>query len=253
MREYGKVSPQFWIGKTGKALRGNPNAQLLALYLMTSPHANMIGVYPCPIVYMAHETGMTIEGASEALRCLIEVDFCTFDADDEYVFVHEFAAHQVGESLDPKDKRCKGVENELFKVPKNQCWQAFTARYAVSYNLQIPAEKASHSEAPSKPLASQEQKQEQKQNIDLPRVRVAAPDGVGDETWKAFLAVRKAKKAPMSELALVGIKREAEKAGWSLEAALSESVTRGWSAFKADWVAGKGETPERSSALVGAI
>lgn len=163
VRDYGKVSPQFWIGRTGKALRGNPEAQLLALYLMTSPHANMIGVYHCPVAYMAHETGLTIEGASKALQSLIEADFCTFDAEDEYVFVHQFALHQVGESLAASDKRCKGVENELAKVPKNQCWQAFRARYAVPFNLPTVGQNTSPSEAPSEALASQKQKQKQKQ------------------------------------------------------------------------------------------
>lgn len=163
MRDYGKVSPQFWIGRTGKALRGNAEAQVLALYLMTSPHANMIGVYHCPIAYMAHETGLTIEGASKALASLIEADFCTFDADDEYVFVHQFALHQVGESLLPTDKRCKGVENELAKVPKNQCWQSFRARYAEPYNLPIPTQSARPLEAPSEPLGSQKQEQKQEQ------------------------------------------------------------------------------------------
>lgn len=170
MREYGKVSPQFWVGRTGKALRGNAEVQVLALYLMTSPHANMIGVYHCPIAYMAHETGLSIEGASKALQSLIDANFCTFDVVDEYVFVHQFALHQVGESLTPTDKRCKGVENELARVPKNQCWQAFKARYAGPYNLPIDVQSASPIEAPSGPLASQKQKQkqEQKQNIDAP-------------------------------------------------------------------------------------
>jgi hypothetical protein len=163
MRDYGKVSPQFWIGRTGKSLRGNAEAQVLALYLMTSPHANMIGVYHCPIAYMAHETGLSIEGASKALQSLIEADFCTFDAVDEYVFVHQFALHQIGESLLPSDKRCKGIENELAKVPKNQCWQAFRARYAVLYHLPLPTQNTSPSEAPSEPHRSQKQEQEQKQ------------------------------------------------------------------------------------------
>lgn len=178
MRDYGKVSPQFWIGRTGKALRGNPEAQLLALYLMTSPHANMIGVYHCPIAYMAHETGLTIEGASKALQSLIEADFCTFDGVDEYVFVHQFALHQVGESLAPSDKRCKGVENELAKVPKNQCWQAFRARYAVPYNLPAPAQNASPIEAPSEGLGSQKQKQKQEQ-------KYSSPIGDGDKSAEA--------------------------------------------------------------------
>jgi hypothetical protein len=68
MRDFGKVNPQFWIGSTGKRLRGNPEAQLVALYLMTCPHANMIGVFHCPILYISHETGLPLEGASKGLR-----------------------------------------------------------------------------------------------------------------------------------------------------------------------------------------
>ncbi|MFT3789627.1 MAG: hypothetical protein QM741_00825 [Rudaea sp.] len=61
MRDYGKVSPQFWIGKTGKRLRGNLEAQIVAMYLMTAPAASMTGVYYCPLVSIAHETGLDAE------------------------------------------------------------------------------------------------------------------------------------------------------------------------------------------------
>jgi hypothetical protein len=188
VREYGKVSPQFWIGRTGKALRGNPDAQIVALYLMTSPHANMIGVFHCPIAYIAHETGLTIEGASKGLRSLIEADFCTYDDDAEYVCVHEFAAYQVGDSLDPLDKRCKGVENELAKVPKGPCHQAFRARYAVPFNLPIPTEAGkpprSPSKAPSMPEAGAGARTEDKPPI--------PPKGGKSIGLSAWLAERKA-------------------------------------------------------------
>ena len=45
MRDYSKVSAQFWVGKTGRALSGDMQTQVVAMYLMTSPHANMIGVF----------------------------------------------------------------------------------------------------------------------------------------------------------------------------------------------------------------
>ena len=60
MRDYAKVSPQFWIGKTGKAIKkAGPEATIVALYLMTCPHANMIGLYYVPLMYIAHETGLS--------------------------------------------------------------------------------------------------------------------------------------------------------------------------------------------------
>jgi hypothetical protein len=58
MREYARVSPQIWLGETGRKLRGYPEAQIVAYYLLSSPHANMIGLYYLPIIYLAHETGL---------------------------------------------------------------------------------------------------------------------------------------------------------------------------------------------------
>jgi len=177
MRDYGKVSSQFWTGKTGKSLRGNAETQLLALYLVTSPHANMIGVYHCPIMYMAHETGMTIEGASKALQSLIEAGFCTFDEDDEVIWVHEMAAHQIGLGLSPKDKRVKGVQKQFANISQSLIRRGFWERYREEFHLGNLGQKASPLEAPSKPLASQEQEQEQEQeqNTHTPSKILTAP------------------------------------------------------------------------------
>lgn len=62
------------------------------------------------------------------------------------------------------------------------------------------------------------------------------PDTVSEQVWSDFLKQRKAIKAPLTETALKAIIREADKAGWTLEAALIESSARGWRAFKAEWV-----------------
>lgn len=171
MRDYGIVSPQFWIGATGKSLRGCPEAQVLALYLMTSPHANMIGVFHCPVLYMAHETGLGIEGASKALARLIEAEFCRYDETTEEVFVVRMAAYQIGETLDPKDKRCIGVARELEKVSSEQLRIGFRARFSVAFNLPNsyikPAPTTSPIEAPSKPLRSQDQDQEHEQDTSV--------------------------------------------------------------------------------------
>lgn len=67
----------------------------------------------------------------------------------------------------------------------------------------------------------------------------AKPDGVSDQTWIDFVHHRKAKRAPVSETAMANIRREAAIAGWSLEAAIAETVARGWQSFKAEFVAPK--------------
>jgi len=63
-----------------------------------------------------------------------------------------------------------------------------------------------------------------------------APVSVDKSVWEDFMKIRKAKRAPMTATALEAIKREAGKAGWSLNDAIKECVTRGWQGFKADWV-----------------
>lgn len=164
MRDYGKVAPQFWTGATGRKLKeAGPEAVIVAMYLMTSPHANMIGLYYLPKLYLAHETGLGMEGASKGLASAIEAGFCDYDEASEHVFVFAMVRFQVSESLKVEDKRCKGIENELAKVPKGALRKRFFDLYGEAFHLTSQPVKASPYEAPSKALASQEQEQEQEQ------------------------------------------------------------------------------------------
>ena len=71
------------------------------------------------------------------------------------------------------------------------------------------------------------------------RVNTDLPEGVSEQTWIDFKALRNAKKSPLTPRALEGIAKEAMKAGMSLEAALRECCARGWTGFKAEWTRSK--------------
>ncbi len=146
MRDYSKVSSSFWTGDTGRQLRGDSQAQVVALYLMTSPHANMIGVFHCPMIYIAHDTGSSLQGASKALLRLIEGGFCRYDEDAELVWVVEMAKFQVGESLKLADNRVKDVQKQFCAIGNSLIKQEFFDKYGENYHLT--------NEAPCKPLAS---------------------------------------------------------------------------------------------------
>ena len=70
-----------------------------------------------------------------------------------------------------------------------------------------------------------------------------APFGVSIEVWNDFVKHRKAIKTLVTENVINSIDKEAIKAGWTLEQALSEIVARGWRGFKAEWVKDKTLTP----------
>lgn len=68
------------------------------------------------------------------------------------------------------------------------------------------------------------------------RRSIPKPEGVPESTWADFLAIRKAKRCPLTSTALAGIEREAELAGISLSDALATCCARGWQGFNADWL-----------------
>jgi uncharacterized protein YdaU (DUF1376 family) len=85
-----------------------------------------------------------------------------------------------------------------------------------------------------KPLTSN-QEPEKKKRIAPKRAEPTRPAEIPENLWADFLAVRKAKKAPLTETALNGILSEAKKAGITLGQALTCCCERNWQGFKASW------------------
>lgn len=167
MRDYAKVSPHFWTGSTGKQLRQCPEAVVVSMYLMTCPHANMLGLYYMPLLYVAHETGLGMEGASKGLQWACNAGFCSYDESTEMVWVHEMARFQIADKLKDTDKRSIGVQNEYNSLPSNPYLVSFYDKYSLAFCMTVKRENTAKNsipkEAPSMPLASQEQEQEQEQ------------------------------------------------------------------------------------------
>lgn len=156
MRDYSKVAPQFWNGKTGKALKAKGSeAVIVALYLMTCQHANMLGLYYLNVAYIAVDTGLGMEGATKGLQGACEVGFCHYDEDSEVVWVVEMAAYQVGERLDPKDNQVKGIQRQYDALQDNpflgQFYERYGAAFCMSHSRGEVKAPASPSEAPPKP------------------------------------------------------------------------------------------------------
>lgn len=195
MRKYSSITPKFWIGKTGRKLRGDISAKLVAAYLLSCPNNDMTGVFYCPLCQISAETGLPLEapsvplpspfqghlkGIREALETLQREDFAIYDYESEYVFVKKMALFQIAPELKPTDKRVTGIKTAIESMPENFKY-LFIKEYNERFNLgfkDIPAPDfkefcnqtqeenktfESPLEAPSKALRSQEQEQEQEQ------------------------------------------------------------------------------------------
>lgn len=193
MRKYSSITPKFWIGKTGRKLRGDISAKLVAAYLLSCPNNDMTGVFYCPLCQISAETGLPLEapsvplpspfqgplkGIREALETLQREDFAIYDYESEYVFVKKMALFQIAPELKPTDKRVTGIRTAIESMPDNFKY-LFIKEYNECFNLgfkDIPSPEiqefgvqtqeeeelpSSPIEAPSKALRCQEQEQEQ--------------------------------------------------------------------------------------------
>ncbi|MBW9076929.1 hypothetical protein JNB84_03110 [Rhizobium pusense] len=167
MRKYASIPPRVWQADL-KAIRGKLEAIAVHYHLTTSGHANMLGLYYLPIAYIAHEIGLPQEGASKGLIALIEANICSYDFEREIVWVHDMAADQIATQLSPKDKRVKGIADQLVMLPICPITLGFYAKYRIAFHLHeernlvdFELTAGDVDEAPSKPLRSKEQEQEQ--------------------------------------------------------------------------------------------
>src|SRR5206468_3076228 len=95
-REYGKVSAAMWTGERLPAFRGLSNTgKLVALYLLSSPHANMLGLYRLPLAYLAADTGLSVGEAEEALLDLEAAELVKYSEEHGFVWVRYFVPTQV--------------------------------------------------------------------------------------------------------------------------------------------------------------
>ena len=77
----------------------------------------------------------------------------------------------------------------------------------------------------------------------------ARPDDVSEPVWQDFQRLRTQMRAPLTDTALAGLRREADKAGLGLGDALAYCCEQGWRGFNAGWYAERmgAKPPSRAS------
>ena len=97
-----------------------------------------------------------------------------------------------------------------------------------------PESGCSFNEEQTKEQTKEQKKKNTKENFSEKQILQAL--GIVGQLAVDFVKHRQRIKAPITETAMAGFLREADKARWRVEDAVRESIERGWRGFKADWV-----------------
>lgn len=118
-------------------------------------------------------------------------------------------------------------EIQAFHDKKDKAKQAANARWSKAKANAMRTH--SESNTKHKPLTNKQEPS----NKAATRLKLVKPNYVSEQIWNDF---NKQRKSKLTETALKQIIKQADLAGWTLEQALTESITRGWQSFKAEWV-----------------
>lgn len=149
MRNYAQIAPTFWTRGSGKKIRGDKNAQIVALYLMSSPATSMVGIFHLAIPTLCHETGLSEPDARAGLERCEREEIAFWDEEDELIWIPALARYQLGDELKhgkggKADHRIKGVERALAPYRNHRFHALFVERYGGAYGIaQSPSEGAS--------------------------------------------------------------------------------------------------------------
>lgn len=143
MRSYATISPLCWTRGWAKRLRGNPEALIVATYLMTCQQSTMTGIYGLNLAALSAETGLPFEAAQKGLRLCAEKDVAYYDEDQELVWVPGLSEEQVGTSLgigknSKPDKRILGLLKALQPFAGHRFVADYLERYGAVYSLHHP-------------------------------------------------------------------------------------------------------------------
>ncbi len=96
---YYRITPRFWQDSDVRN-DWTEDMRMLALYLMTSPHRNMIGLFYCPLNYMESDLQWTSKRLQSAFEALAKesVDFVRYDPKAHVVFLVNGLKHDAPSS-----------------------------------------------------------------------------------------------------------------------------------------------------------
>lgn len=111
---YTRIKSRFWVDEKVRAW--DNDTRFLALYLLTSPHNNILGCYVLPKLYICEDIGWLPEQLTKPFNQLIEDDFIKYDESNRVMLLSNYLKHNPIENGNQATAAIKQL-NELPTSP----------------------------------------------------------------------------------------------------------------------------------------
>jgi hypothetical protein len=118
---YYPVSPLFWSDK--KVIKWDERTRYLSLYLLTSEHRNLEGLFRLPLAYIQADLDWSSDEVSDHMSDLTSDGFVNYDGGAKVVFLPKALKYHQPKA----PKQIAGAINVLQQVPPTVLWPDFMA------------------------------------------------------------------------------------------------------------------------------
>ncbi len=117
---YTRVESKFWQDEKMRAV--TDDARYLMLYLLTSPHRNIMGFYFLPVPYACFDLGWDEERFSKGLNELLEIQVIRYDQGSHVVLIQNYLKHNPLEN----PNQVKSAIDRLDEMPQTSLFIEFS-------------------------------------------------------------------------------------------------------------------------------
>jgi hypothetical protein len=189
MRDYGKVYSSVWSSETFRSM--SEDGRMLALYLMTSPHTTIAGVFRLPDGYACEDLQWTQERVQQAFQETLEKGFANRCETTKWVWIVKHLDWNPPENPNQRKAAAKCAQS----VPDECAWKLeFMRVCGPSIGIEQSSE-PNRSLTVVEPFANQEQEQEQEEEPPIPPKGVRTPT-LGLKAWLDSLKASGEKPIP---------------------------------------------------------
>jgi uncharacterized damage-inducible protein DinB len=158
MRDYGSVCTSFWIDPQTQSLTNE--SKLLALYLLTGPHTNMLGCFRLPVGYIAEDLHWDKKNVLDSVNELSTLGFITYDSNSSWVLIHEFLKYNPIEN----PNQGKSIAKLVDKISESSTVFKPLMKLLINHQQYLEEPFRNRLKALSKEFRNQDQDQDQDQD-----------------------------------------------------------------------------------------